>query len=231
MAENSKSASQSPVLSSSGKPHSAGGRQRIISSCLTCRRRKVKCDHVHPVCGACKRGNHVCTYATDQGLGQPSSGRVSKPALSSSAKGGRNTDVQARLDRLELLLEQAVSGKVVPSTEIHHRRPEPRPKQEMDSPFSPASTSHSSPGAGISSDNRNGTLLLDEGQSQFVSSLHYALLADEVSLRVRCSTLLSSDHHLLLDASSPGGLLREGHQPLLYGLFQARCSPILHIVH
>lgn len=206
MAENSKSASQSPVLSSSGKPHSAGGgggRQRIISSCLTCRRRKVKCDHVHPVCGACKRGNHVCTYATDQGLGQ-SSGRVAKPTFAAAGK-GRNTDVQARLDRLELLLEQAVAGKAVPSIEKHHRKPEPRPKQEVDSPFSPASTSHSSPGAGISSDNHNGTLLLDEGQSQFVSSLHYALLADEVSFRARSS---ANSDYAMPDVGA-NGLLRE----------------------
>jgi hypothetical protein len=103
--------------------------------------------------------------------------------FSSSTKGGRSTDVQARLDRLEQLLEQAVSRNPLPSNEHHHRKFEYR-KQEYtsESPFSPASTGHSSPGAGISSDNHNGTLLLDEGQgqAQFVSSLHYALLADEI---------------------------------------------------
>jgi hypothetical protein len=57
-----------------------------------------------------------------------------------------------------------------------------RDVHESDHQPSPSSGSHSSHGAGISSDNQDGTLLLsEEGQSQFVSSLHYALLADEVS--------------------------------------------------
>ena len=179
MRETSKAASDSPNSSSSGKPLTTGGRQRVISSCLTCRRRKVKCDHGHPVCGACARGNHSCTYATDQGVGPSSSGRVAKPALPGTGKGGRSTDIQARLDRLELLLEQAASGQA-PLGEL--RRPkQARASHEPEHQFSPSSTSQSSHGAGISSDNHDGTLLLADGQSRFVSSLHYALLADEVS--------------------------------------------------
>ncbi|KAF2750285.1 hypothetical protein M011DRAFT_236973 [Sporormia fimetaria CBS 119925] len=170
--------SQSPVLgsTSSAKPYSTGGRQRVISSCLTCRRRKVKCDHVHPVCGACMRGNHTCTYATDQGLGQPAPGRIVKPVFSTAGKGGKVSDVQARLDRLELLLEQAVSTKATPSRE---RPPHKREPSGHDSDRNPTPSSTGSHGGGISSDNHGGTLLLDEGQSQFVSSLHYALLAEE----------------------------------------------------
>jgi hypothetical protein len=162
---------------------SAGGRQRVIASCLTCRRRKVRCDHVHPICGACARGNHVCTYATDMGSGPAGStgaGRVSKPSIAGAGKlkGG---DVQARLDRLELLLEQAASGKggVKPWAAVRGDEETGRPDPE--SQLSPSSNSQSSHGAGLSSDNHDGTLLLDGEQSQFVSSLHYALLAEEVS--------------------------------------------------
>ncbi|KAF2263940.1 hypothetical protein CC78DRAFT_603201 [Lojkania enalia] len=182
MVERAKQISQSSNSSSSSKPQSAGGRQRVISSCLTCRRRKVRCDHGHPVCGACSRGNHVCTYATDQGLGQPGAGRVSKGLLSGIGKGTRNIDVQARLDRLELLLERAVSGQASgshlsarSSTEAERR------ENESESQLTPSSTSQTSQGAGISSDNSDGTLILEDGQSQFVSSLHWALLADEIS--------------------------------------------------
>lgn len=163
-------------------PKHPGGRQRVISSCLTCRRRKVKCDHVHPVCGACARGNHVCTYAFDQMLGSPvgSGGtRISKPTSAGNGKLSRNGDVQARLDRLESLLEKAVSGHPPPQPPLpHYVRHE---EQVLDSDISPSATSQTSQGAGISSDNHDGTLLLDGGQSKFVSSLHYALLADEVN--------------------------------------------------
>ncbi|KAJ4302847.1 hypothetical protein N0V90_001738 [Kalmusia sp. IMI 367209] len=104
--------------------------------------------------------------------------RISKPAFAGNgnAKLSRNNDVQARLDRLELLLEKAVSGKGVEQHQ-HVRQEE---EHGPDSELSPSSNSQASHGAGISSDNNDGTLLLDGGQSKFVSSLHYALLADEI---------------------------------------------------
>lgn len=37
-------------------------RNRISYSCQTCRKRKVKCDKVHPVCGGCKKANEDCVY-------------------------------------------------------------------------------------------------------------------------------------------------------------------------
>lgn len=186
MTDRAKTSSQSPNSNSSSKPPSTGGgRQRVIASCLTCRRRKVKCDHGHPICGACTRGNHVCTYATDQGLGQPGSGRVTKPSiLSGLGKGARNIDVQSRLDRLELLLEKAVSGHAPPThSSAQASNGMEKRERDYDSGFSPSSNSQSSHGAGMSSDNNDGTLLLEDGQSQFVSSLHWALLADEVRRR------------------------------------------------
>jgi hypothetical protein len=173
---------ESKTNSGPQSPNSASkcsaGRQRIISSCLTCRRRKVKCDHVHPVCGACARGSHVCTW-TEQVQGQTVAGRISKPALGGNAKIAKNSDVQSRLDRLELLLEKAVAGQgttphthVRPSTDLDRRGHE---AHLMSLP-----NSHTSIGQGMTADDGDGVLLLDEGRSQFVSSLHFALLADEV---------------------------------------------------
>ncbi|KAJ4353969.1 uncharacterized protein N0V89_005701 [Didymosphaeria variabile] len=106
--------------------------------------------------------------------------RISKPAVAGNAKSSRNGDVQARLDRLESLLVKAVSGNPP-----HQQQPPQHVRHEeehgLDSEFSPSATSQTSQGAaGISSDNNHGTLLLDGGQSKFVSSLHYALLADEI---------------------------------------------------
>lgn len=169
------SAGHSP--GSTGKP--SGGRPRVISSCLTCRRRKVKCDHVHPVCGSCTRGNHVCTW-TDQVQPTTATGRISKATIANSVKGGKSSDVQARLDRLEYLLERAVAGQANTTTSSLRSSADFEMK-EVDA-STPSSTSQTSHGAGITSDDGDGTLLLNGGQSQFVSSLHFALLADEVRI-------------------------------------------------
>ncbi|EUC31976.1 hypothetical protein COCCADRAFT_6212 [Bipolaris zeicola 26-R-13] len=154
-----------------------GGRPRVISSCLTCRRRKVKCDHVHPVCGSCTRGNHACTW-TDQVPAPTATGRISKSTLATGAKGGRSNDVQARLDRLEYLLEKAVAGQGTNS--VSSLRSSVDFERKDTDASTPSSSSQTSQGAGITSDNGDGTLLLNGGQSQFVSSLHFALLADEI---------------------------------------------------
>ncbi|WEW54600.1 hypothetical protein PRK78_000020 [Emydomyces testavorans] len=37
-------------------------RTRVSYSCHTCRRRKVKCDKVHPVCGNCLKNGSECVY-------------------------------------------------------------------------------------------------------------------------------------------------------------------------
>lgn len=40
-------------------------RNRTSYSCLTCRRRKVKCDKVRPICGGCQKANEDCSYGED----------------------------------------------------------------------------------------------------------------------------------------------------------------------
>lgn len=173
---NPGSASHSP--GSSAKPHSSG-RHRIISSCLTCRRRKVRCDHGHPICGACARGSHVCTYAADGSLSSsaaPNRHKISKPVPTPSGRTAGGGDIQSRLDRLELLLEKAVSVHPVQPSVEQSGSTDDQAKYEQLSP-SDSQTSQQ----GMSSDNQDGTLLLDGEQTRFVSSLHYALLADEVN--------------------------------------------------
>lgn len=91
----------------------------------------------------------------------------------------KNSDVQARLDRLELLLEKAVAGQSInPAPSV--RSSVEFERRELDAQLTPSSNSQTSHGGGMASDDGDGTLLLDGGQSQFVSSLHYALLADEI---------------------------------------------------
>ncbi|KAL4908838.1 hypothetical protein BDW74DRAFT_165569 [Aspergillus multicolor] len=152
------------------------GRQRIITACFTCRRRKVKCDHKQPVCSPCQRGSRVCTYASPQPTPQApsrtaSGNRVSRPNLRSGQE-----EIRSRLERLEQLLERAISGgstlsqAIIPTTET---------RSNIDqSGDAVASTRNET----LSTDGYDGALLLeaDGGQSRWVSSLHYALLADEI---------------------------------------------------
>ncbi|KAI2689938.1 transcriptional regulator family: Fungal Specific TF [Penicillium roqueforti] len=46
--------------SAPGNPHIT--RKRVIYSCQTCRRRKVKCDKTLPVCGNCAKNGTECAY-------------------------------------------------------------------------------------------------------------------------------------------------------------------------
>ncbi|KAF2679018.1 hypothetical protein K458DRAFT_315506 [Lentithecium fluviatile CBS 122367] len=230
-------------------PKPSGGRQRIISSCLTCRRRKVRCDHVHPVCGACTRGSHVCTYATDQSPGPgvaSSAGRISKPS-SGSGKLSKSSDVQARLDRLEMLLEKAVSGQQVKSS-LSGANGGDSVRHDLESKHSPSSNSQTSQSAGMSSDNHDGTLLLDGEQSQFVSSLHYALLADEIQdIKALLGEHTDEGHdgptqnnliHLLSLGRAKVGVTLENllpesqeHRDALLEVYFANVDPMVRITH
>lgn len=47
------------------RPIPRKGHKKSRGGCLTCKRRKVKCDEVAPLCGACKRLGMDCTFATE----------------------------------------------------------------------------------------------------------------------------------------------------------------------
>ncbi|PYI32573.1 hypothetical protein BP00DRAFT_368664 [Aspergillus indologenus CBS 114.80] len=59
-------ASASSSSSAAPRAGKTGGRQitrnRASYSCHTCRRRKVKCDKVHPICGNCQKNETECIY-------------------------------------------------------------------------------------------------------------------------------------------------------------------------
>ncbi|EXJ61866.1 hypothetical protein A1O7_02296 [Cladophialophora yegresii CBS 114405] len=64
-----------PVVDSLGSHHRTSNhtktekrhitRNRTSYSCITCRRRKVKCDKTRPVCGGCQKANEQCLYHDD----------------------------------------------------------------------------------------------------------------------------------------------------------------------
>ncbi|KAH5039225.1 hypothetical protein HBI75_067130 [Parastagonospora nodorum] len=106
-------------------------------------------------------------------------GRISKPSTTGNGKITKNSDVQSRLDRLELLLEKAVAGHGGTS-QASVRSSADFERRAQDVHTEPSPNSQTSAGQGMTADEGEGVLLIDQGSAQFVSSLHFALLADEI---------------------------------------------------
>lgn len=99
----SASENRSPNVhsSSSSSPAAAGGggaprvrrRNRMITSCLECRRRKLKCDKSHP-CTNCTKNSRDCLFLA--------------PALDSASQ-LKLTEIKEKMGSLERVLEQDVA--------------------------------------------------------------------------------------------------------------------------
>ncbi|CVL10826.1 hypothetical protein FPRO06_08091 [Fusarium proliferatum] len=153
-------------------------RKRVITACLTCRHRKVKCDHAQPVCSPCKKGNRVCTYTNPQSTSQTSHLGSGNRVSRSNRQTGQD-EIKSRLERLEQLLERALSGgPVIPQhpTDAASNLDHPHSKHQG------LISSLNAQSEILSADGYDGALLLESsgGQSRWVSSLHYSLLADEI---------------------------------------------------
>lgn len=89
-------------MSEPGPRSSAGnGDQRRIWSCVTCRRRKVKCDRRAPRCDVCTKTGIECHYPVGGRL--PSRARA-QPQWSSPHQ--KQTDLLERLRRLEAVVTE-----------------------------------------------------------------------------------------------------------------------------
>ncbi|KAF2131234.1 putative C6 transcription factor [Dothidotthia symphoricarpi CBS 119687] len=160
------------------------GQQRVVTACLPCRRRKVKCDHAQPVCSACRRGNRACTYASPQ-LGTPGPLRRTGNGVTRQRPSLRNgqDEIRTRLDRLERLLEQALSKGYERSSPVPGSGTVQDSEDEAHSVGAvPNLTSPQIDHETLSADGYDGALLVGAGagHSRWVSSLHYALLADQI---------------------------------------------------
>ncbi|CAM0135521.1 hypothetical protein VKS41_005167 [Umbelopsis sp. WA50703] len=88
-------------MSNSGDDMS-GKRQRVSRACDLCRRKKVKCDGLIPVCSNCQQFNYLCTYKDTTKKRGPPKGYIEA--------------IENRLYRMEALLE-----KVAASDSAHAR--------------------------------------------------------------------------------------------------------------
>ncbi|KAF5246705.1 hypothetical protein FANTH_6775 [Fusarium anthophilum] len=148
-------------------------RKRVITACLTCRHRKVKCDHAQPICSPCKKGNRVCTYTSPQSTSQ-SSRLANGNRVSRSNRQTYQDDIKNRLERLEQLLERALSGGPAISQNL------------TNTPSSPEHSNLKHQGLGLSpnlqsetlsTDGYDGALLLESqgGQSRWIRDVKMLL--------------------------------------------------------
>ena len=157
---------QQPVRSDSIR--SAHLNQR---SCVTCRRRKVRCDKIHPSCTNCNKAGIECIF--------PGPGRAKR-----KTRKPQDAELLARLKKLEGVIQnlgaQVEEDKsplrgpgVMPSIQGElesHREESLRQNGETD-PKRSNST-------GV--DKQLGRLVINEGRSRYVSNAFWASMGDEV---------------------------------------------------
>ncbi|KAB8213412.1 hypothetical protein BDV33DRAFT_62659 [Aspergillus novoparasiticus] len=97
-------------------------RKRVFSNrtktgCMTCRRRKKKCDEQHPACNNCIRGGFLCEgYSSRSTWQKPSSGKTPVPLQSKEGYADVGSqyvhDISQQHDRQQSLAEQLEGGKM-----------------------------------------------------------------------------------------------------------------------
>lgn len=152
-------------------------------SCVTCRRRKVKCDK-KPKCTNCVKGNIECTY--------PSPGRAPR-----KPRKPQDSELLERLRKLEGVVQML--GTAVPLEEG-----ESPPKEEQDEPQreetqeeriqracrelkelkkeKAAQDAAKGPQKDQALEKRFGRLVVDEGRSRYINPSFWASLSDEVGI-------------------------------------------------
>ncbi|KAL4762699.1 putative C6 transcription factor [Aspergillus foveolatus] len=84
-------------------------RNRTSYSCHTCRRRKVKCDKVHPICGNCAKNGTDCVYDAASQSRQDSGSRGGRDKDGYGVKRRRETSRQLEDDIVDL---QSMYGRL-----------------------------------------------------------------------------------------------------------------------
>jgi hypothetical protein len=102
---------------------------------------------------------------------------------SSDTEISNSSDIGARLDRIESLVEHILYGQRS-SPKTHEDSPWQQRNVETDQTLieSEVTESHGAFIRSLSSAVGEGTLLVENGESHFVSSQHWALLAEKVNL-------------------------------------------------
>lgn len=124
-------------------------------SCVTCRRRKVKCNKQFP-CSNCAKAGTTCAYP------------LPERATRRSRKPRRNDDLVARIKKLEGLVDELNGSQ----TGEQHRAGGPKAEGEHGKETSTTDSTRL--------EQAFGRLLVDEGKSRYVASSVWAGLSEQV---------------------------------------------------
>lgn len=159
-------------------------------SCVTCRRRKVRCDKRHP-CANCNKGSIECVF--------PNPGRAPR-----KARKPPDTELLARLRRLEGVVQSLGKdvdgeGGLEEKTSVVKREAQ-TPNVTVDREDKGTQKGGQDKRSGLcpkigtnikTLEKDFGRLVIEEGRSQYVSSSFWASLTDEVSAMTFCPLYLT----------------------------------------
>ncbi|KAF3937568.1 hypothetical protein ABW19_dt0207317 [Dactylella cylindrospora] len=160
----------------------ANKRNRQALSCLACRTRKLKCDRQQP-CAACtKRGEGPsCTFnaaASVTATASTNSG-VSKP--SSNILDPKKTEAQARLQKLEELVQQLIqSGAAFPSVNVHPNHATASSKSSEGSQGDDSNPPQLTPGSSDPATTPPVIMCYNENNGSYAGATHWSALLDRI---------------------------------------------------
>lgn len=148
--------------------HSAHLSQR---SCVTCRRRKVRCDKIHPSCTNCSKAGIECVF--------PGPGRAKR-----KTRKPQDAELLARLKKLEGVIQSL--GAQVEEDKGTIRGPSVMPsiQGELEAHREDCIRQNGDTGPQRRNssiiDKQLGRLVINEGRSRYVSNSFWASMGDEV---------------------------------------------------
>ncbi|KAI9043284.1 putative C6 transcription factor [Aspergillus affinis] len=183
-----------------------------LRSCVTCRRRKVRCNKRCP-CSNCTRAGIECIF--------PPPGRASR-----KSKRPQDAELLSRLKRLEGVIEHlseknaGAPNTPSPPQQSQQKEPTPtEPSQSADAENCPfANMDPRKPPKRRNLEHEFGRLVIEEGRSRYVSNRLWASLGDEVEELQDILDPSSSDEE---DYPSPesSSTLSGNHEGFLFGFY------------
>ena len=143
--------------------HSAPLSQR---SCVTCRRRKVRCDKIHPSCTNCSKAGIECIF--------PGPGRAKR-----KTRKPQEAELLARLKKLEGVI-QSLGAQVEEDKGIRGPSVMPSIQGEAEAHQDDQGGGTDAKRNSVVIDQQVGRLVINEGRSRYVSNTFWASMGDEV---------------------------------------------------
>ena len=175
---------KSPPEAPPHEPTSPDGPGRSVSvrsahlnqrSCVTCRRRKVRCDKLHPSCTNCTKAGIECVF--------PGPGRAKR-----KTRKPQDAELLARLKKLEGVIQTLGAQVDEDKGASQQKGPAVMPsiQGELEAHRQDSISNGINdlqPLRSDSVDKQLGRLVINEGRSRYVSNAFWASMGDEVSYR------------------------------------------------